>query len=69
MNTRTQLGITAHAQIQDLDGRTFEFQPEHLMCDECWSCADNAYAHASYFGTTTASNGEHGITVTRIKKS
>lgn len=68
METATQFGIIAHAQIQNLDGRTFEFQPEHLMCDECWSCADQAFAHASYFGATTVSNGEHNITVSRIKK-
>ena len=66
MNTQSQFGIRAHAQVQDIDGMTFEFQPEHLNCDECWSCADTAYAHAAYYGTTTASHDNHAITA--IKK-
>jgi hypothetical protein len=65
MITESQFGIRAHTQIQNIDGVTFEFQPEHLICDECWSCADTAYAHASYYGTTTAHSGGHAITVTK----
>lgn len=33
------MNITPHAQVQTIDGTTYEFQPEHLMCDECWSVA------------------------------
>lgn len=65
MKTESQFGIRAHAQVQDIEGETYEFQPEHLMCDECWSCADTAYAHASYYGTTTATNAGHAITVSK----
>lgn len=65
MNTESHFGIRAHAQIQTIDGVTFHFQPEHLICDECWSCADTAYAHAIHYGTTTASGGGHSITATK----
>ena len=67
MGTQSQFGIIAHAQIQSIEGRTFEFQPEHLLCDKCWERVDTAYAHASYYGQATAScDAEHGITVTKI---
>lgn len=71
--TPSQFGIKTHAQIQTINGRTFEFQPEHLCCDDCWDNADEAVAHASYFGSCTASqlddnyNIAHSITVTNIK--
>ena len=73
MNTThiTPMGITYHAQIQKLNGRTFEFQPEHLFCDDCWSNADSGLAHASYFGSCNASSLDenykpaHSISVTR----
>lgn len=54
MTTTSQFGIQAHAQIQTIDGRTFELQPEHLLCEDCWNLADTAYAHASYFGDAGA---------------
>jgi len=65
--SKSQFGIRAHAQVQTIDGESFEFQPEHLLCDECWSCADTAYAHALWHGVTTAftKGFEHSITVTR----
>jgi len=70
MNTESQFGIRVHAQTQELDGRTFEFQPEHLLCDKCWECVDTAFAHASYYGTTTAmTDTEHGITATKIRSN
>jgi len=76
MNTThiTPMGIQYHAQIQTVDGQTFEFQPEHLFCDNCWNNADSGLAHASYFGSCTASElGEdykpaHSITVTKVVK-
>ncbi len=76
MNTThiTPLGIKYHSQIQTIDGQTFEFQPEHLFCDDCWSHADSAKAHASYFGSCVASELDdnykpsHSITVTKVSK-
>ena len=68
METATQFGIITHAQIQNIDGRTFEFQPEHLMCDECWKLADTAFSHAAYFGSARAGDIQHNITVSRVKK-
>lgn len=61
-NTTTftsQFGIKAHAQIQQLDGRTVEFQPEHLFCDDCWESADSGYSHATIFGSCFAAT-QHG---------
>lgn len=73
--TNSLFGIRAHAQIQNLDGRTVEFQPEHLLCDECWGSADSAYSHATLFGScfATSQNGwdddsDHGMTATVRKK-
>lgn len=44
-------GFKAHAQIQKSpQGRTVRFQPEHLLCDECWEWADTAYIEARIFG-------------------
>jgi hypothetical protein len=73
MNTThiTALGIKYHAQIQTIDGQAFEFQPEHLMCDDCWNHADAALSHASYFGSCVASELDdnfkpsHSISVTK----
>ena len=63
---QSQFGIRAHAQIQVIEGRTYEFQPEHLLCDDCWRTADSALAHASYFGEmTVATSDDHSITVTK----
>lgn len=72
-HTPSQFGIKPHAQIQTIDGQTFEFQPEHLCCDDCWNNVDEALAHASYFGSCTGSQLDdnykiaHSITVTKIK--
>ena len=62
----SQFGIRRHAQIQTVNGVTYEFQPEHLLCDECWRKADSALAYASYYGEMTVSNNDgHAITVTK----
>ena len=69
MTTKSQFGIQEHAQIQTLGSVTYEFQPEHLLCDDCWQKADSALAYASYYGemTVATSNG-HAITVTKVKQ-
>lgn len=70
MNTN----IKPHAQVQTIDGQTFEFQPEHLLCDSCWDNVNQAVAHASYFGSCTASQLDenykiaHSITATKVTK-
>jgi hypothetical protein len=71
----TTLGVKYHAQIQTIDGVTFEFQPEHLFCEDCWKNADNGLAHAAYFGACQATGDldenfkwSHAITVTKIGK-
>lgn len=70
METATQFGIITHAQIQNIDGRAFEFQPDHLLCEECWTNVDTAYAHASYYGSCYAGAPDnHGITVTKKQKA
>ena len=53
MNTTT---IKPFAQVQTLNGVTYEFQPEHLLCEECWNCASNheAIALAHVYGSATA---------------
>ena len=63
-------GIVTHAQRQTIDGRAVVFQPEHLLCDECWRSADSGYSHAVLFGScfATSRNGwndtsGHGIHV------
>jgi hypothetical protein len=62
----SQFGIRKDAQLQILDGRTFEFQPEHLLCDECWVHADPAFAHASFFGEANyGDTAGHSMTVTK----
>jgi hypothetical protein len=72
-HTPSQFGIKPHAQIQTIDGRTFEFQPKHLCCDDCWNNVDDALAHASYFGSCEAVQLDdkyqvsHAINVTLIK--
>ena len=50
MNTNIQ----PHAQVQTIDGHTFEFQPEHLLCDACWEKAGEAKAMAHIYGSATA---------------
>lgn len=57
MNTtlESQFGITAHAQIQKIEGKSYEFQPKHLCCDDCWKAVDTAYSFANIYGTATAS--------------
>jgi hypothetical protein len=63
---QSQFGIRIHAQIQTVCGGTYEFQPEHLLCDECWRRVDTALAHASHYGTVTAQSADdHAITVTK----
>jgi hypothetical protein len=72
--TESQFGIKIHAQLQTIDGREFEFQPEHLLCEKCWEAVDTAFAHASYYGSSSSSIQEafeprhdHLITVTKVK--
>jgi len=70
----SQFGVTKHAQLQTLDGFRYEFQPEHLFCDQCWDQVDTAFAHASYFGAARACatqtafepKHDHSITVTKL---
>jgi|DEB0MinimDraft_6_1074348.scaffolds.fasta_scaffold61792_2 hypothetical protein len=40
----------SHAQIQHYRDQMVEFQPEHLLCEECWELASSAYAEALCFG-------------------
>lgn len=71
MNTQyeSQFGIRIHAQIQTIGGRVFEFQPEHLLCEECWSFADDAYAHATFFGAASSGDVEgHSIHCSKVSK-
>ena len=70
----SQFRVKKHAQLQTLDGFRYEFQPEHLFCDQCWDQVDSAFAHASYFGASTAyatqpafePKHDHCITVTKL---
>jgi hypothetical protein len=59
---QSQFGIRIHAQIQTVNGGTYEFQPEHLLCGECWAFADDAYAHATVYGAVSSGNTDgHSI--------
>lgn len=55
MERKTELGLVFHAQVQTLEGRRIEFQPNHLLCDECWRSADSAYVMACLYGEAFAS--------------
>lgn len=75
MKTTETLGVKYHAQIQTIEGTTFEFQPEHLLCDDCWKYVETAVSHASYFGEAKATGDldenfkwSHSITVSKIEK-
>ena len=57
METKKQksiFGIKMHAQLQTIDGRDYEFQPEHLFCDKCWEEVDGGLSLASYYGSCRA---------------
>jgi hypothetical protein len=82
MNTNiiSQFNISTHAQIQNIMGNTYEFQPEHLFCDDCWRNVDAAFSMASYYGSATAKYSSidyfertqddmHSITITKIDKA
>lgn len=72
----SQFRIKMHAQLQTINGLRYEFQPEHLFCNQCWEQVDSALAHASYFGECTAQatqtafepKHDHSITVTKLQK-
>jgi hypothetical protein len=65
----SQFGIKPHAQLQFINGRNFDFQPEHLFCEECWTNVDGAFAMASYYGSCISRKDDiHSITVTMIPK-
>lgn len=38
------------AQVQSMDGYKVEFQPEHLLCEDCWSLAFTSFVEAKVFG-------------------
>lgn len=42
--------FTQFAQLQSMDGYRVEFQPKHLLCEECWSLAFTSYIEARFFG-------------------
>lgn len=75
MKTSETFSIKYHAQIQTINGTTYEFQPEHLFCDNCWNLADNALGHASYFGSCKGVDLDenykeaHAITVTKVEET
>ena len=64
-------GFKPHAQVQRrVNGRTVIFQPEHLLCDECWEWADTAYIEARVFsggrahvGGVEADGERHGMSI------
>jgi hypothetical protein len=64
--------IKPHAQLQTIEGTHYEFQPEHLLCDDCWNSPSNegALALANYYGKATASTSDenfrpiHSLTIT-----
>lgn len=68
---KSEFGFKPHAQVQRRpQGRTVTFQPEHLLCDECWEWADTAYIEARVFSGGRAHvagvdvNGErHGMSL------
>lgn len=53
-----------HAQRQVVRGWDVEFQPDHLLCDDCWELASSALTEAVLNGRTgraTLNPGEHGM--------
>ena len=42
--------FVSFAQVQSMDGYRVEFQPEHLLCEDCWSLAFTSYVEAKVFG-------------------
>ena len=72
---QSQFGIKPHAQLQTIEGHEFEFQPEHLLCDECWNSADSAFSMACYYGACRSGAKDafmenyHGMTVTKLSHS
>lgn len=47
----TEHKFKAHAQIQKSpQGKTVTFQPDDLLCDECWDLTETAYVNAKVFG-------------------
>jgi hypothetical protein len=74
LEMESQFKIKMHAQVQNFDGKEYQFQPEHLLCEKCWEAVDTAFAHASYYGSSRSSIQEafqprhdHAITVTKVK--
>lgn len=63
----TKSAVKKYAQIQNIDGFEYEFQPEHLFCEDCWNLVNLAFDVASSFGSSRASQFEtdHSISVTR----
>jgi hypothetical protein len=53
-NKESIFGIKMHAQLQTIDGRHYEFQPEHLFCEKCWEEVDGGLSLASYYGSCRA---------------
>ena len=67
---KSEFGFKPHAQVQRREnGRTVTFQPQHLLCDECWEWADTAYVEARVFGGGRAHvrglerDGDHGMSI------
>ena len=74
LEMESKFKIKMHAQVQNFDGKEYQFQPEHLLCEKCWEAVDTAFAHASYYGSSRSSIQEafqprhdHAITVTKVK--
>lgn len=70
----SQFGIKIHAMIQVIEGREWEFQPEHLFCEKCWESVDAAFSHAGIYGSCRSTiihdgiDENHSISVTKRKK-
>lgn len=76
MKKESQFRIKTHAQLQTIDGISYEFQPEHLFCEKCWEEVDGGLSLASYYGSCRAmarqeafgEKNDCSITVTKLEK-
>jgi len=73
---KTSKNFVPFAQVQSMDGYRVEFQPEHLLCEDCWSLAFTSYVEAKVFGggiskVTLRKDGEDscGMTVSLEKEA
>lgn len=53
------VNFAARQQVQHYANQRIEFQPEHLLCEECWGLASTAYSEALVSGGTAQVHLQH----------